>query len=1194
MSALTWWLIKFIFNGLLFVAATGSFLAWVIWNFYTVPVGDVDQVAAEEAALVQQEEADTSDLLTEDAPMSGRLIIRRQFAANSSGSGGLFSSSPIITEPVHEPSSSNSSGEENGSSRDRSESSSLHTNVSTGTNATTSTYTSRIQSTYRSVLEAKNSRFPSAPRDNYYCVLKGKVLFIYENESQTNCLAALGVDNYVVSIEKNDGPFAGRDAQMFTKRSSIVLKAKKGEKAVLPALTRGMQAEQGDEREIETKPFYIFVKPNIVMEDWYLALVQASGQATTSDSIFDVRDMKSLVGTIDAEPDPIPMRWFNAMLGRIFYALYQTESLEEYIRAKIIKKTSQLVLPGYVGPIKVKEVNVGNTPPYFSKPMLKELRPDGTTSFEAHLSYRSKSRKPDSQIRITIETFITVPLSFSFTAVLAVVVKSVEGNVLIHMKKPPSNRIWWGFTTMPEIDVEIKPILASKSFHQIGTLTAYIEKQMREAIRDSIVLPNMDDLSIFDTSHLQVRGGVFDEAGKFKRNAEGDREEPPTIEGQPKEELVVSNEDPSSAVPTTSTLRHRHNNRAQSTDLTNIDLRANGTAEVTGLGISRTDTAPPAVGNGASTKTSAAVQATKRWFAQTGSSRPPSLSMQSVAGGLPNDSDPTMIRQRSSSSERPRVLSAEPQPVEANFENDPVIAAVQVSSSTAGHIDSERSSLAPTPSNDSDHSKTPTGGINPHTLSAPRRPSADQASSASRSSLENAGSSTGTPAQAHQSSTSVLMNSLRARDKKALQAQAGAARESLKKWGVGLAAKRRAGRDPTHPQEEHRPPALYRPPEEDAREDDVGLVATSPTGGRSLQDRLNAVAHAAPSPLPIPARERSASSSSKPSLFASPGKSTASTASSSPPNWTPSMSKPTTSVIKNEATPHHPAQMTVPGPASATTSERRGSQSTPVLMQPAPGRSMVVPRVPKRPGQVTGIGHNANEPMVRRVSTEDGMKEERIEKSENEQKIPPVLPPRPSKEGLRSAALADQGGPAALDIPSPAETDGNTQESAVPPPLPSRNKLSPTPSVSGLTASKPASQAEPTPVPEVETFHRSDSVPDSTAGTLIGTSLSSEAGTDLTSTHTSSPNLTAAEIVLNGKDHIQGVHEPPLTPSGAETALRQLVAKNEGVFPTRKARISDGSDTGSTNGHGVEASEITTDGESRLGSGKGEVIEQSV
>ena len=74
------------------------------------------------------------------------------------------------------------------------------------------------------------------------------------------------------------------------------------------------------------------VKPTVLidrMEDWYIALVQASSLSPDTSSVYSIADMRALVDTIDTEPDPIPMRWLNALLGRIFFGLYRTEALEQ-------------------------------------------------------------------------------------------------------------------------------------------------------------------------------------------------------------------------------------------------------------------------------------------------------------------------------------------------------------------------------------------------------------------------------------------------------------------------------------------------------------------------------------------------------------------------------------------------------------------------------------------------------------------------------------------------------------------------------------------------------------------------------------------------------------------------------------------------------------------------------------------------
>jgi hypothetical protein len=70
----------------------------------------------------------------------------------------------------------------------------------------------------------------------------------------------------------------------------------------------------------------------IRLEDWYLALVQASALPPTMDDVFSYEDMQDLVKTIDAEQDPIPTRWLNAILGRVFFGLYRTAFVEEVSR----------------------------------------------------------------------------------------------------------------------------------------------------------------------------------------------------------------------------------------------------------------------------------------------------------------------------------------------------------------------------------------------------------------------------------------------------------------------------------------------------------------------------------------------------------------------------------------------------------------------------------------------------------------------------------------------------------------------------------------------------------------------------------------------------------------------------------------------------------------------------------------------
>lgn len=116
--------------------------------------------------------------------------------------------------------------------------------------------------------------------------------------------------------------------------------------------------------------------------------------------------------------------------------------------------------------------------------MLKDLTAEGTASFEVHLNYRARPSQPNSEIRITIATSATIPTGFKpyvVDLVLAVVVKSFEGNLVMQIKKPPSNRVWYGFTQMPKMEIEIQPVVSERKI-QIGMILKAIEKQLREVV----------------------------------------------------------------------------------------------------------------------------------------------------------------------------------------------------------------------------------------------------------------------------------------------------------------------------------------------------------------------------------------------------------------------------------------------------------------------------------------------------------------------------------------------------------------------------------------------------------------------------------------------------------------------------------------------------------------------------------------
>ncbi|WVQ80668.1 hypothetical protein IAT38_002773 [Cryptococcus sp. DSM 104549] len=1130
-----WWpftyLLIYVVGGLTFVPVVViAIILWVI-QYGSTPIGDADPYKLKKALL--QDEAERDEQLEKEKQkekdrasggnaestqstqsVSGWLTVRRHFKHTTVTGGPVVSASPEDELGEDEALGLGKGGVAPGEKLPGEfvggsappGGSGTSTPTGSGSTPAPTTYSARIAQTYRSMVPRGTKKEPP-PKEYFFCVLKGAVLFLYEDETQANCVAAIGIEDYTVEVEGEKGRrFKGRDGEMFAKRNAIALRVARGREGRkgLPVLARGMQAEEEErDKELQNRPIYLFSKSNIKMEDWYTALLRASSQSPEWDEVFAVNDFQSLVDTIDTEPDPIPMRWFNAMIGRIFFGFYKTEAFEQFIIGKIMKKLSKVQRPSFLGPIVVREVNVGSTPPFFSKPMLKDLTADGTAAFEVHMQHRSRASQPNSDVRITIATTATIPTGFKpyvVDLVLAVVLKSFEGNMVVQIKKPPSNRIWYGFTQMPKMEVEIIPVVSERKI-QIGMVLKAIEKQIRDVLAESVVLPNMDDLAFFDTSKLDIRGGIFNEAAKLKRDVKGEKEPSPSPPKNTNAELGISNEDPASAVPATASLRKRHGHGKTPSSSLDVPARPSSSAsaataatddDVSETGITRTETAPVITSGGSgvsggNAKKAAALQATRKWFAQTGT-KPPTLAAQSAMSGFKVPSSDSLLRGRSTSSERRPESIGEgygERGLEGNTDNRPEVAPVQVSMSTAASTpDPEDSGTGGAP--------TPVGKVDPRefdTLMAAARPSDASISTTSTSGTTDTAHSGAAP----HSSTASLISSLRTRDKKAIQAQVGSAREGLKKWGVSFAAKRRGLKteDGEHEREEHRSTALYRPPEEeeDPRDDEplslsLGSQSSRGQSGRSLQERLSAVAHdtsASPSPLPIPERQRSSSNASRPSLFTSPSKSSSSV-SVSPSRWAPASSKPTTGIARNEASVGSPP--TAGTPALVVGHGRRHSASQPtVAVQPAPGRGMVVPRVPKRPGEVTGIGSNpamghgvghesksgsgsgtgSGSGSGHASSGEEGGKKAVRGNGLHEDtgagvKLPPPLPPRKSLEDRGKDA---SGGSAEVPLPK--------AKTALPPLPPRHHSPSPaspantipTPPVASGTDTPSSTQVEP-------------------------------------------------------------------------------------------------------------------------------------
>ncbi|KAL8807378.1 MAG: hypothetical protein Q9182_000717 [Xanthomendoza sp. 2 TL-2023] len=361
------------------------------------------------------------------------------------------------------------------------------------------------QSMYRSIFDRKqapaldavkgkgNVKPTRRARNVFFVVLRHGHLMLYDDVEQLEVRHVISLEHHKVSI------YAGEEipeGELWIKRNAIRLSRNPGI----------------DDIGAASKPFYFFSENCSEKEDFYFALLQnqevkpGHPGSPPRPLLFETKDIITLVQQLHSSEEHLQTRWINALVGRLFLAMYKTLEVEDFIRTKITKKIARVKKPAFLSGIVLRKIDMGESAPHITNPRLRDLTVDGDCCVEADIKYRGN-------FRIEIATTARIDLGARFKVrevnlVLAAVVKRLEGHVLVKFKPPPSNRIWISFETMPDMELSIEPIVSSRQI-TYGVILRQIESRIREVIAETAVLPHWDDSPFSDTSHQQFRGGIW-------------------------------------------------------------------------------------------------------------------------------------------------------------------------------------------------------------------------------------------------------------------------------------------------------------------------------------------------------------------------------------------------------------------------------------------------------------------------------------------------------------------------------------------------------------------------------------------------------------------------------------------------------------------------------------------------------------
>lgn len=316
------------------------------------------------------------------------------------------------------------------------------------------------------------------PTDVYFMVLEGSALRLYSSERQDVCMGVTSIEGHLVDIY----PHSLLLDEIYRKEYPIRISNPAG-----PVFGG------------QTSTCYVYAANASEKEDWLLALRRASGTQPEVDAARAQLDFPGFMegfaaqlGALDADPMGAML---SSLAARVMFNIHTAAEIEALIKERFAKKTATLPRPFFVGDLELEEVCLGRSAPILSNGRVHSVTHHGEWTGSVDVFY-------GGGLTLKIKTAITSPVHVPVG--VNVQVRRLSGRLMLKMKPPPSDRLWYAFYRLPDYDLAIEPVVSSIpitwSFVQSAAL-----KKVEEALLEFVVLPNMDDLNVPPL----VLGGLF-------------------------------------------------------------------------------------------------------------------------------------------------------------------------------------------------------------------------------------------------------------------------------------------------------------------------------------------------------------------------------------------------------------------------------------------------------------------------------------------------------------------------------------------------------------------------------------------------------------------------------------------------------------------------------------------------------------